>query len=338
MGSTIQANIHSMTALNDSQHLKGWWGHHDAVPFLRAQPHLIPTTMRSNDMTQCGLLIAAGLQEQVLLPGSEAHTRRQASYWAANVALQPSCIVQPRTTADVSQTIKVLAKADGAVALRSGGHTQWTGSNDVREGVTIDLGRMVDVDYDAQSGLASVQPGPKWADVYQKLLSHGVCVTGGREGNVGVADFLTGGGNSYFAGLHGLGCDNVANFEGVLASGEVVNANATSHSDLWMALKGASGNFGIVTKFDMYTFPACNLWGGIRAAEGNQGDRLAELAVEFTDNKHRNPETAFILNYIYNPVSSGTWSSASSTYLTRVVKSGSPSPSKTMTRLSRRLV
>jgi FAD/FMN-containing dehydrogenase len=247
------------------------------------------------------LLFAAGLQDLVLLPESTAYIDRQASYWASNAPLQPICIVQPRTTEQVSLVVKALAKAKGPLALRSGGHTQWPGSNDVHEGVTIDLGQMTDVTFDKQSKLASIQPGSRWANVYQELLKDQVCVTGGRDGNVGIGGFLTGGGNSFFAGLHGLGCDNVANFEVVLASGEIINANSSSHADLWTALKGGSGNFGIVTRFDMYTFPAHNLWGGIRAAMRSEGDGLAQMMVDFTERNHKDPQAAFMLGYDFNP-------------------------------------
>jgi hypothetical protein len=257
--------------------------------------------MNTDKATQCDRLLAAGLHSLVLLPESDAYAKREASYWAANVPLHPSCIVQPRTSQEVSRVVKVLADADGLVALRSGGHTQWAGANDIDQGVTIDLGRMTDVTYDAHSKLAGLQPGSRWGDVYQKLLNHSVCVTGGRDGNVGIGGFLTGGGNSYYAGLYGLACDNVANFEVVLANGDIVNANAKSHSDLWTALKGGSGNFGIVTRFDMYTFPAVDLWGGIRAATRSEGDKLAKAMVDFTNNNKKNPEDAFIINYTYNP-------------------------------------
>jgi FAD/FMN-containing dehydrogenase len=247
------------------------------------------------------LLFAAGLQELVLLPGTTAYLERQASYWAANAPLQPNCIVQPRTTEQVSQVVKVLANSKAPLAIRSGGHTQWPGSNDVHEGVTIDLGQMTAVTYNDQSKLASIQPGSRWVNVYQELLKHQVCVTGGRDGNVGVGGFLTGGGNSFFSGLHGLGCDNVVNFEVVLANGEIVNANSSSHADLWTALKGGSGNFGIVTRFDMYTFPAHDLWGGVRAAMRNEGDDLAQLMVDFTERNHKDPQAAFMLSYDFNP-------------------------------------
>jgi FAD/FMN-containing dehydrogenase len=247
------------------------------------------------------LLSAAGLQDLVLLPESAAYADRQASYWAANASLKPNCIVQPRTTEQVSLVLKALAKSEGPLAIRSGGHTQWAGSNDVNQGVTIDLGRMKDVTYDAQSKLASIQPGAQWGNVYQELLKQQVCVTGGRDGNVGVGGFLTGGGNSFFSGLHGFGCDNVANFEVVLASGEVVNANSSSHADLWTALKGGSGNFGIVTRFDMYAFPAHDIWGGIRASMRNEGDDLAQMMIDFTEGQHKDPQSALLLSYDFNP-------------------------------------
>lgn len=121
------------------------------------------------------------------------------------------------------------------------GHTQSAGSNDIHKGVAIDLGRMTNVTYDAHFKLASIQPGLRWGDVYQELLKYDVRVTGGRDGNVSIRGFLTGGGNSYYAGIRGFACDNVDNFEVVLANGDIVNANATSHSDLWTALKGGSG-------------------------------------------------------------------------------------------------
>jgi FAD/FMN-containing dehydrogenase len=260
--------------------------------------------MDTDEVLQCDQLFTAGLQDLVLLRDSTAYVDREASYWAANSPLQPSCIVQPLSTDDVSRIVKALAKTSSLVALRSGGHTQWTGSNDVHNGVTIDLGKMKSITYDSQSKLASIQPGPRWGDVYEALLAYGVCVPGGRDGNVGIGGFLTGGGNSYYAGLYGWATDNVANFEVVLADGSVVNANAESHSDLFKALKGGSGNFGIVTRFDMYTFPAKDIWGGIRVAVRGKGDELAQAMVDFTNNNKKNPEDAYIINYTFNPSSS----------------------------------
>ncbi|MCJ1269965.1 hypothetical protein MMC22_009858 [Lobaria immixta] len=106
----------------------------------------------------------------------------------------------------------------------------------------------------------------------------GLSVSGGRVSKPGVAGLTTGGmfdksrlrneltvdqgGISYFSTRKGFVCDNVVNYEVVLASGEIVNANAQQHRDLWLALKGGSNNFGIVTRFDLITFQQGQLWGG----------------------------------------------------------------------------
>ncbi|KAL1880760.1 hypothetical protein Daus18300_001374 [Diaporthe australafricana] len=131
--------------------------------------------------------------------------------------------------------------------------------------------------YDAGSGLASVEPGGHWTGAYTELALSNVTVVGGREGQVGIGGFLLGGGNSYYTFRQGFGCDNVVNFEIVLADGTVVNANSTSHDDLYRALKGGSSNFGIVTRFDVKTLPNIPLWGGLRTYDYNL---YADVALE----------------------------------------------------------
>lgn len=78
----------------------------------------------------------------------------------------------------------------------------------------------------------------------------------------GIADYILSGGLSYFSAATGFVCDNVVNFEVVLASGDIVQANAENNHDLFIALKGGSNNFGIVTKFDLPTFKQGPMWGG----------------------------------------------------------------------------
>ncbi|RAR14733.1 FAD-binding protein [Stemphylium lycopersici] len=247
--------------------------------------------METTSSRWCDSLLDARLQSLILLPESDAYVKHEASYWAANTPLHPRYIVQPPTLGEVSEIVRVLANVDGLVDVRSGGHIQWMGSNNVDQGVMIDLGRMTDVTYDTGSKLASLQPGSRWGDVYEKFLDHLVCVTGGRDGNVDIDGFLNGGGNSYYAGMYGIACDNVANFEMILANGDIFNANARSHSDLWSALKGGSGNFG---------HPQ-DLWGGIRAASKSEGDQLAHFMVNVTDNNKKSPGHAYIVSYTFGP-------------------------------------
>ncbi|KAF2805035.1 FAD-binding domain-containing protein [Mytilinidion resinicola] len=249
--------------------------------------------------TQHAALTAAGLSSLLLSPTSPAYAARESSYWAANARLHPSYIIQPRTTADVSRTIKALARADGNFAIRSGGHSQWAGGSNIHDGVVIDLGLMTRVTYDPETTLASIESGLRWGAVYNALDKHGVCVAGGRVADVGVGGFLTGGGNSHYTGRMGMGCDSVVNFEVVLASGDVVNANKSENPDLWRALKGGSGNFGIVTRFDMRTIPATRVWGGVIVAPRSSGMEIVEALVRFTDESEKRPEDAMIVGFTF---------------------------------------
>lgn len=107
-------------------------------------------------------------------------------------------------------------------AVRGGGHSTRAGSNNIDDGVTIDLRLMNTTTYDPQTTFASIGPGSLWHEVYATLDPRGITVAGGRAGSVGVAGFLTGGGNSFYTSQQGFACDNVKNFEVVLASGLVV--------------------------------------------------------------------------------------------------------------------
>jgi FAD/FMN-containing dehydrogenase len=164
----------------------------------------------------------AGLAH-VLYPNTTDYANRTSSYWSVSAQLAPSCIVQPTYTGDVVKVVNTLVQSASCsstkFAVRSGGHTVWAGSNNINDGVTIDLGLMKTVTLDKNASTASIQPGARWMNVYGALDTEGWTVPGGRAGSVGVAGFLTGGGNSFFAARVGFACDNVKNFELVTASG-----------------------------------------------------------------------------------------------------------------------
>uniref|UniRef100_A0A8H7K335 FAD-binding PCMH-type domain-containing protein n=1 Tax=Bionectria ochroleuca TaxID=29856 RepID=A0A8H7K335_BIOOC len=243
----------------------------------------------------CSILADAGLGGLLLLPHDLAYTEREASYWAPNAALGPRCILQPRTTEDVSRAVKAVAASGAKFAIRSGGHSQWAGGSNVHNGVTIDLGRMTDITYNAQTTVASIQPGPRWGDIFAALKPYGVALTGGRDADVGIGGFLTGGGNAYLTARTGFGCDTVVNFEVVLANGTIVNANKTANADLWRALKGGWANFGVTTA-------APEVWGSTQIHDGSVGDQAAAALVKFTNENEDNPEAAHLVLRTYNTV------------------------------------
>lgn len=221
------------------------------------------------------------------------------SWWSANGRYHPWCFVQPRTAQELSSIIKALADSgpgagDWHIAVRSGGHS-YPGSNNVENGVTIDLGMMNQSHYDPSRKIASVEPGAAWKDVYSNLLNNGnVTVTGGRDGGVGVGGFLLGGGISYYLPRNGFACDQIVNFEVVLANGTIVNANADENSDLWKALKGGALNFGIVSRFDLQAMPAVDLAYGISIITSNFSDQVIDAVVDFTNRQGEHSDDALI--------------------------------------------
>ncbi|KAJ8121487.1 hypothetical protein ONZ43_g2069 [Nemania bipapillata] len=211
------------------------------------------------------------------------------SYFSISAALEPWCIVLPLSTQDVSAIIQILTAHECPFGILSGGHGVFPGANSVRNGVTIDLGNMNTTKYHPENKTASIQPGCRWKPVFETLAKHGVAVTGGRDSDVGAGGFILGGGNSFWSASHGWACDNVVNFEVVLADGRIINANAEEHADLWAALKGGSGNFGVVTRFDMKTIEYSNpqhlIYGGSLIYSPNSTKAAITAFVNFVDNQ-----------------------------------------------------
>lgn len=167
---------------------------------------------------------------------------------------------------------------------------------------------MNETTYNSDTKIVSVSPGGNWQRVYEALAPYGVTVAGGRAGTVGVGGFVTGGGNNFHAASHGLACDNVRSFEVVLADGAVVDANATQNADLWRALKGGSGNLGLVTRFDMdaiaFADPsgATDIWGGLVSYDAAAaGDAVVDALVAFVDGVESDHNSSCLVLWAYAP-------------------------------------
>ena len=204
-------------------------------------------------------------------------------YWSLQEQrVMPACRVSPRTTADVSSALIQLASLRCSFAIRSAGHMFWAGSANIEGGVTIDLSSLTNITVSADRTITSAGPGVRWGSIFGKLGPLNLTVVAGRVFDVGVAGLTIGGGNSWHAPRHGFVADNVANFEVVLASGETVNANASSSSDLYRALKGGGNNLGIVTRFDFKTFPQGDIWGGFLVLPNSYSATQLDFVQNFT--------------------------------------------------------
>ena len=237
----------------------------------------------------------------MLFPGTEyavANVR-----WSVTAMLHPCCIAQPTNTAEVAHAIKILTAAACPFALKSGGHTPTPGANDINEGITIDLRYINETTLSADRESVTLGAGSTWLNAYTNLSHNGVAFPGGRYGLVGVGGLTLGGGLSFFSPKVGWVADNVLDFEVVLASGEVVHATSTSNSDLFLALKGGSSNFGIVTRIKLQTFESDGkVWGGsvVYPCNSNTTGLVLSALSNFTANNHLDPDAAFNSNFIYN--------------------------------------
>ncbi|KAL5336888.1 hypothetical protein BJX70DRAFT_409551 [Aspergillus crustosus] len=257
----------------------------------------------------CQQLYTSSIQDRTVFPGSIAYNNFVHSYFAVNAQLRPTCVVQPLSTEDVSVAVQVLTRSFAEpclFAVRSGGHTTFAGASNIELGVTIDLSLMNRTIYDPDSGTATIQPGARWAGVYETLQAQGVMAPGGRTSSVGVGGFLTGGGDSLYAARVGLGCDSIERYEIVLASGEAVNVSRRSHVDLLKALKGGSCNFGIVTQFEIGVFPAEDIWGGIVVYDPSFVSRYISAAHSFVENIPADPYASWTGFFIYNSTTGQT--------------------------------
>jgi hypothetical protein len=260
-----------------------------------------------SDVLQCTALTSSPVAKRVTYPGQNSYNASLASYFDGKSRLTPNCIVQPTTAEEVSTIVKVLVAANlqktCQFAVRSGGHTPIPGANNIEDGVTIDMLNMNRTTFDVASKTASILPAARWGSVYATLEPLGRMVAGGRGSTVGVGGFLLGGGISHYAPRVGLSCDNVINFQVVLADGRIVNANKRTNADLFTALKGGNSNFGIVTRYDMETFENENLWGGIVSWPASTVNQHFKSLVNFGLDPNRDPNAALILFQGYSTAS-----------------------------------
>ncbi|KAE9569262.1 FAD-dependent monooxygenase yanF [Colletotrichum fructicola] len=223
------------------------------------------------------------LRGKVFGKDSAVYDARLKSYYSANAAQEAWCMVLPEGTQDVSAIAKIISKHECPFGIRSGAHSAWKGSNGVKSGVTIDFGYMNATTYDADSKVASICPGSNWGEVYKALDPYGVTTVGGRASVVGVGGFVTGGGYSFHTNSRGFSCDQVTNFEIVLADGTIVNANEHENADLWKAQKGGSGNFGFVTRIDQRVVESTQMWGGFFTYNQTKRDAVFNAYMNFAN-------------------------------------------------------
>ena len=182
--------------------------------------------------------------------------------WNANINKYPGMIARCIGVADVIDTVKFVRDNDLLVAIRAGGHNV-AGRALCDGGVVIDLSVMKGVFVDSKQRKARVQAGATLGDVDRETHIHGLAVPAGVISKTGIAGLTLGGGVGWLVRKHGLTCDNVLSFELVTAEGELLTVNDEEHSDLFWALRGGGGNFGVVTSFEYRLHSVHTVLGGM---------------------------------------------------------------------------
>src|SRR5271154_5429702 len=173
--------------------------------------------------------------------------------WNAMIDRRPGLILRCTSTQDVVAAVNVAREHGLAPSVRCGGHNV-AGKAMSEGGLTIDLGGLRDVTVDPERKLVHAGGGCLLGDVDAATGAHGLIVPAGIMSETGVAGLALGGGIGWFSRKYGLTCDNFVSLEVVLASGEVIEVSADSHPDLFWALRGGGGNFGIVTRFTFQAY------------------------------------------------------------------------------------
>ena len=179
----------------------------------------------------------------------------------AMIDRHPAAVVRPAAADDVATAVRAAADEGLAVAVRGGGHSV-PGFGTADDAVVIDLSAMRRVDVDPATRTAHAQGGATWGDFNEATGAHGLATTGGILSTTGVGGLTLGGGIGYLARGVGLSCDNLVAAEVATADGRIVRASDDENADLFWALRGGSGNFGVVTSFGFRLHPVAMIYGG----------------------------------------------------------------------------
>lgn len=200
----------------------------------------------------------------------------------AMIDRRPAVIAQCRSTADVVEAIRFARDSDLEIAVRGGGHGV-AGKALSEGGVVIDLRHMNGVAVDPAARTAVVGGGATMSHLDRGTQPHGLATTGGRVSTTGVGGFTLGGGGGWLDRKFGLACDNLVAAEIVTADGRVLTASASEHPELFWALHGGGGNFGVATSLTFRLHPLGNVTAMLLLWEPEDGPRVLRAWRDFIE-------------------------------------------------------
>jgi FAD/FMN-containing dehydrogenase len=197
----------------------------------------------------------------VLGPGDDGYDEARRVH-NGMIDRRPALIVRCRSAADAAAAVRFARAAGSEISIRGGGHN--VGGLAVADAaVMIDLAEMKSASVDPEARVIAAQGGMTWGELNDAAAEHGLAVTGGAVSTTGIGGYTLGGGLGWLMGKHGLAADNLVAVELVSADGEILDVSADSHPDLFWALRGGGGNFGVATTFTYRLHPLPMVTGGL---------------------------------------------------------------------------
>ncbi|MBS0643820.1 MAG: FAD-binding oxidoreductase [Proteobacteria bacterium] len=217
---------------------------------------------------------------------------------------RPALIAQCHGVADVVDAIKLARELGLEVSVRGGGHNV-AGRAVVEGGLMIDLAQMQAIHVDVGHRTVRAQGGATWAGLNRETQLHGLAVTGGVVSTTGIAGLTLGGGIGWLMGKYGLALDNLLSVEVVTADGQVQQASAEVNPDLFWAVRGGGGNFGVVTSLEFRLYPVGPMiTGGLIAYPFENAREMLRFYRTFTASLA--DEAAVAATLVHAPDGSGT--------------------------------
>jgi FAD/FMN-containing dehydrogenase len=235
--------------------------------------------------------LTASLHGKLVRPGDDDYDQAR-KVWNGNIDRRPALIARCSGVADVIAAVNFAHENRLLVAARGGGHNA-AGHGTCDGGIVIDLSRMKGIQVDPVRRIARAQGGVTWAELDRETQAFGLATPGGNVSNTGIAGLTLGGGIGSLSGQYGLSCDNLLSADVVTADGQFLPANAEENPDLFWALRGGGGNFGIVTSFEFRLHPVGPLvLGGLVLHPIARAKEVLRFCREFGQTL---PDEAFVL-------------------------------------------
>lgn len=204
--------------------------------------------------------LESALRGTLIQPGNSEYDEARQVYNAMHDR-RPALIIKATGVADVMATLEFVSRHDLLLAVRGGGHSV-PGFGTCDDGVVLDLSPMKGVRVDPENRVGRAEGGCTWGDFDHATHAFGLATTGGIVSTTGIAGLTLGGGMGHLSRAHGLTCDNLLSADVVTADGSFVTCDKVHESDLFWAIRGGGGNFGVVTSFEYQLHPVREVFGG----------------------------------------------------------------------------